>query len=143
MKTTPHDIAAEVLQTVNDSPELNEATTRHRVIDRTLHEILNWPRTQTKCEEYVAPGYADYVLVDRRDVPILFIEAKKAGHYFSLPTTFATDTHYRFERVKTLITDEATKEAIEQVQKYCSVASFVLSPVRKADPSSNLESQSG
>ena len=41
---------------------LNEADTRHRVIDFVLHELLSWPKNRVSVEEYVAPGFADYVL---------------------------------------------------------------------------------
>ncbi len=36
---------------------LNEADTRHRIIDHVLHELLAWPRNRTSVEEYIAPGY--------------------------------------------------------------------------------------
>ena len=115
---TPHDAAIEIKKIV-DSSDLNEADTRHQIIDSTIHDVLCWPRTLTKCEEYVARGYADYVLYDRVEQPILFVEAKKSGYYFNLPATYQSADHTRFERIKTLSTDPQTKAAIEQVQKYC------------------------
>jgi hypothetical protein len=40
----------------------NEADTRHQIIDLVLHDVLAWPRNRVSVEEYIAPGYADYVL---------------------------------------------------------------------------------
>ena len=116
---TPHDVANEVKALIDSDPGLNEADTRHQIIDRTLHEVLSWPRVQTKCEQFIGPGYADYVLVNRRDSDILFVEAKREGTYFTLPTTFASESHSRFVKVSTLLTDKATRDAIVQVQQYC------------------------
>ena len=117
---TPHDAAHEILDTVRKAEKLNEADTRHSVIDRTLHEVLGWPRLQTKCESYIGPGYSDYVLLSRREAPIIIIEAKKSGTYFSLPKTFTSDDNYRFVKARSLMTDANTRAAMEQVQKYCS-----------------------
>jgi hypothetical protein len=71
------------------------------------------------CESYVAPGYADYVLLGRRERQVLFIEAKKQGYYFTLPTRTGKATLYRYEAIKTLLSDADIAAAIEQVRSYC------------------------
>jgi hypothetical protein len=45
-----------------DIRSLNEADTRHRIIDFILHDFLAWPKNRVNVEEYVSSGYIDYVL---------------------------------------------------------------------------------
>lgn len=113
---TPHDHAQEIVG--KDYGRLNEADTRHQVIDRILHDVLCWPRASVSCESYTKAGFADYVLLGRRDGQILFIEAKKSGNYFTMPRTSNTCL-FRFAAVKTLLTNNAIRKAIEQVRAYC------------------------
>ncbi len=54
--------------------DLNEADTRHQLIDVVLHDVLNWPRSRTKCEKYVNEGFADYVLMHRTGDPALIMK---------------------------------------------------------------------
>ena len=63
----------------------NEADTRHKIIDSIIHDCLSWPKNRVSVEEYINPGYADYVLKKSTGEPLLFIEAKKSGIYFELP----------------------------------------------------------
>lgn len=116
----PLDVARTLVDAYGRS-ELNEATTRHQIIDRVLHEVLNWPRICVTCEEYVQPGYADYILKRNGTDSLLCIEAKKEGVYFNLPKSFepTAKTNFRNVRVDKLLTDESTKVAIEQVRQYC------------------------
>jgi hypothetical protein len=99
--------------------DLNEANTRHQLIDPLLHEVFGWPRNRVLCEEYIKPGFADYVLVRTDGSAIMFIEAKREGQYFSLPDSLLTDGLCGYVRVKTLLTDENTAAAIGQVRDYC------------------------
>src|SRR4051812_11878837 len=66
----------------------NEADTRHRIIDIILHEILAWPRNRVSVEEYIKPGFADYVLRKQNDDALIFVEAKKAGIFFAVPHAY-------------------------------------------------------
>ncbi len=116
---TPHDHAERLVETINTLDELNEADTRHRVIDAILHDVLSWPRSSVNCESYVSPGYADYVLLGRRERHVLFIEAKKNGYYFKLPPKFTKTASKRYIAVKTLLTDGDIAQAINQVRTYC------------------------
>ena len=47
MATTPHEKAIEIAA-MSESRNLNEADTRHQIIDEVLHEVLCWPRRLTK-----------------------------------------------------------------------------------------------
>ena len=40
----------------------NEAETRHKIIDFVLHEFLSWPKNRVAVEEYINPGFADFIL---------------------------------------------------------------------------------
>lgn len=99
--------------------DLNEADTRHQIIDPIIHEVLGWPRSRVKCEEYINPGFADYVLYRRDDAPILFVEAKKEGDYFALPDAILSASLSGYVKVKTLLTDPRISNAITQVRQYC------------------------
>lgn len=98
---------------------LNEADTRHRLIDPLIHDVLGWPRSRVSCEEYIKPGFADYVLQRSDGGTILLIEAKKEGEYFRLPDV--NNSHQKCAHIKiaTLLTDSAIREAIDQVREYC------------------------
>lgn len=99
--------------------DLNEADTRHKIIDVVLHDILVWPRNAVDCESFIDPGYADYKLKKRDGTTVLFIEAKKSGFYFNLPIPFDDKAHSRYFSIKLLLTDPNINQAIEQVKKYC------------------------
>lgn len=101
------------------SKDLNEANTRHQLIDPLLHDVLNWPRNRVLCEEYIKPGFADYVLTRVDGSEVIFIEAKREGEYFSLPDSMFTSGLCAYIKAKTLLTDESTAAAMEQVRDYC------------------------
>lgn len=113
-----HQIA-EKLASEYSRKSLNEADTRHKIIDVILHDVLGWPRNRVSCEEYINPGFADYVLRRTDGEPILFIEAKKEGAYFELPESITRKSSGSYISVKTLLTNGSVKAAIEQVRTYC------------------------
>src|SRR5690606_1386871 len=76
---------AESLVTQFRDRELNEADTRHQLIDPVLHDVLGWPRNRTRCELNAHPGFADYLRTRQDGTPALIIEAKREGLYLSLP----------------------------------------------------------
>ncbi|WP_158683819.1 hypothetical protein, partial [Cronobacter sakazakii] len=39
--------------------DINEAETRHKIIDFVLYDFLAWPKNRVVVEEYINPGYAD------------------------------------------------------------------------------------
>jgi hypothetical protein len=98
---------------------LNEADTRHRVIDFILHDLLAWPRNRVSVEEYVAPGFVDYVLKKANDDELILIEAKREGIFFELPHAPNEDETSLYISIRTLLTDENTKSAMLQVRAYC------------------------
>jgi hypothetical protein len=101
------------------SQDLNEADTRHQLIDPLLHDVFGWPRNRVHCEEYVQPGYADYVLVRPDESQLLFIEAKREGHYFALPNGLIGQSQSAYIKVRTLLTDDNVYAAVNQVRNYC------------------------
>ena len=98
---------------------LNEADTRHRVIDFIIHDFLSWPRNRVSVEEHVYPGYADYILKKNNDDAILVIEAKKEGVFFEIPVAYNSNETSCFINIKRLISDQSISAAINQVRNYC------------------------
>lgn len=101
------------------SRNLAEADTRHQLIDPILHEVLGWPRNRTRCEDYIRPGFADYVLERSDRAPLMLIEAKREGDYFNLPTASSKENSGSYVKVQTLLTDGAVSAAMMQVREYC------------------------
>jgi len=101
------------------SQKLNEADTRHQLIDPLLHDVFGWPHNRVHCEEFVQPGYADYVLVRSDGSHLLFIEAKRQGFYFTLPQEMVAQTQSIYIKVRTLLTDANISAAVNQVRGYC------------------------
>lgn len=66
----------------HEGRSLNEADTRHKVIDYIIHNVLSWPRNRVSLEEHIHGGYADYVFKKANGEDLLFIEAKKEGAFF-------------------------------------------------------------
>lgn len=116
---TPHEHAESLVEYSDALIDSNEADTRHQIIDCILHDVLSWPRSSIKCESFIDPGYADYILLGRHDRQLLFIEAKRVGHYFSLPPRFALKSHHRYIALKTILSDASIADAINQVREYC------------------------
>ena len=74
----------------------NEATTRMRVIDTILFEILLWDKNNVEVEKYCrASGYADYVFFVSGK-PFLVLEAKKSGIDFVLEGKVYENRPYQF-----------------------------------------------
>ncbi|HUP87799.1 MAG TPA: hypothetical protein VM100_00460, partial [Longimicrobiales bacterium] len=113
-----HEIAIALAHDYRGS-QLIEADTRHQVIDPVLHDVLGWPRNRTKCEEYIAPGYSDYVLERSDGAKILLIEAKREGAYFSLPDGLLGSSLGAYVQVRTLLTQPDLSAAMLQVRDYC------------------------
>jgi hypothetical protein len=97
----------------------NEAETRHKIIDFVLHRVLTWPRNRVEVEEYIRPGYADYVLKKPNGDPIILIEAKREGDFFTVPRAYDSAETYTYIGLEELLTDDSIREAITQVRRYC------------------------
>jgi hypothetical protein len=98
---------------------LNEADTRHKIIDFILHELFAWPRNRVSVEEYISPGFADYVLRKANEDSIIFIEAKKEGVFFSLPHPHNGEETSCYMMIGKLLSDENIRSAMQQVRTYC------------------------
>lgn len=97
----------------------NEAETRHKIIDYIIHEFLAWPKNRVSVEEYIKPGYADYVLKKENGRDLLFLEAKREGVFFELPIAYSRNERSTYIPIEQLISDENIKSAMEQVRHYC------------------------
>ncbi len=98
--------------------DLNEADTRHQLIDLIIHDILSWPRSRIRCETHVNEGFADYVLAHKSNDPALIIEAKRTGYTFQIPADQNSDKLTKYVPVAQLLTDDALAEVINQVRAY-------------------------
>ncbi|MEK7432202.1 MAG: hypothetical protein AABZ74_03630 [Cyanobacteriota bacterium] len=107
-----------LISTLNDR-KMNEASTRHNIIDFVLHDFLAWPKNRVDVEEYINPGFADYILKKDNNEPLLFIEAKKEGVYFELPIPYSSSETSCFISINKLISNENIKSAMYQVRQYC------------------------
>lgn len=105
-------LAREISQSKKD---LNEADTRHQVIDVILHECLGWQRNDVELEQRLGNEYADYVLT--LVYPKAIVEAKREGVYFSLPTEKKKQRIYSLKSL--LLKRDALSNAINQVTGYC------------------------
>ncbi|ELB2263696.1 hypothetical protein QNZ58_003540 [Vibrio parahaemolyticus] len=97
----------------------NEAETRHKIIDFVLHDFLFWPKNKVVVEEYINPGYADYILKKDNGDDLIFIEAKKEGVYFELPIPHCDSETSCYISINKLISDPKIKSVMQQVRTYC------------------------
>lgn len=97
----------------------NEAETRLKVIDFVLRELLAWPLSHVAVEEFIAPGFADYVLKKPNGDDALFIEAKKEGVYFELPLPPTTGETCSYITINKLLSNDNINAAMTQVRTYC------------------------
>ncbi|WVM91576.1 hypothetical protein ULG90_16425 [Halopseudomonas pachastrellae] len=70
-------------------------------------------------EEYINPGYADYILKKENGDDLLFIEAKKEGAYFEIPFAYSPQEKSSYISIKKLVSDENIGKAVKQVRNYC------------------------
>jgi len=121
IKMEQHENAINLIASMDiGDPSLNEATTRSRIIDTVLYDILSWPKNAVVAEEHInKQGYADYILKNQNDETVLIIEAKKEGVSFELPQNLIKDKNFSFVKIKTLLTDKSIESTIDQVRQYC------------------------
>ncbi|MFP5423468.1 MAG: hypothetical protein ACLGID_18680 [Gammaproteobacteria bacterium] len=101
------------------SRDRNEAETRHKIIDFVLHDFLSWPKNRVAVEEYISPGFADYILKKSNGDDHIFIEAKKEGVFFELPIAYSSSENFCYIPIKKIISDANIKKAMSQVRAYC------------------------
>lgn len=124
MTTDGYSLAKELL-TAYDTRNMNEADTRHKIIDEILHGILNWPRNLVDCETYIKPGYSDYILL-KNEIPFFLIEAKKSGQYFSFPNSFNFKKNIEYIKVQKLLSDANICEPMLQAREYCMKTGVII-----------------
>ncbi|MEL4377649.1 hypothetical protein [Brucella cytisi] len=107
------------LAAILKTEEANEAETRHKVIDTVLHDILGWPRARTKVEEFIAPGFADYVLTRPNGEFMFLVEAKRIGKAFELPIPHKAGELFCYLGIKQLQSDANIRSTMQQVREYC------------------------
>jgi len=104
---------------------VNEATTRLKIIDRIIFEVLGWAHSDVDVEEHVSEDgkstYADYVL--KSAMAGIVIEAKKVGVTFD-----DIDTTRREEKINTL-TRTSAGPAIMQARDYARKLSIPFAAV--------------
>lgn len=120
-KISQNDIldSLDELVAMSEDRSKNEAETRHKIIDFILHDYLSWPKNRVSVEEYIAPGFADYVLKKPNDDALLFIEAKKEGAYFELPLSHSATEVCCYVSISKLTSNANIAGAIAQVRAYC------------------------
>lgn len=96
------------------SLDLNEATTRLRIIDVLLFEALGWQRRHCVTEDSLDGAYTDYSL----GTPAiqLIVEAKREGTYFQLPATAGPIVVGLQSLTKR---NDSLSKAIIQAKSYC------------------------
>src|ERR1700689_4065636 len=96
---------------------ITEADTRANILDRLIHEVLEWPREAVLRERYSKAGFLDYEFA--RAIPVLVLEAKAKGETFFFPYRKQA-TPQRLKISGALSSDKTTLAALEQVQSYCN-----------------------
>lgn len=118
---TQHDKAIELIEYIKFANEktLNEATTRSRIIDTVIYDILAWPKNKVIHEESINEGYIDYTLKNDSNDNNIIIEAKKESVEFKIPHTSKENNLISFIKMNTLLTDSNIKKTVDQVRHYC------------------------
>lgn len=105
--------------------DANEATTRLKLIDRILFELLGWSHDDVSVEERVSEDgsttFADYIV--RTAGSAFLIEAKKVG------TTFVDVPNVRRRRLTGALLEGPTGNAIVQARDYCRKKSIAFAVV--------------
>lgn len=108
---------AQLCSEIKEQPaDLNEADTRHRIIDRIVHDCLGWDRAHTRLERRLNDDYSDYEL---GTPPRVLIEAKRSGQYFDIPVEENKQSITRSLKSICSLSREF-KTAFEQAQRYCA-----------------------
>lgn len=124
MSKDGYKYAEELLSSYNER-DMNEADTRHKIIDEVLHNILCWPKSLIDCETYIKPGYSDYIL-KKGIVPFLLIEAKKEEKYFNIPISFNFKKNMEYIKIEKLLSDYNINETMIQARNYCITAEVII-----------------
>lgn len=97
------------------STDMNEAETRFHLIDKIINSCLGWPKDLIHVEVAQERKYTDYELGEPR---LVIWEAKREGKTFELPAN--PDKNLLVDLPSILLLGQDVKDAINQVQDYCS-----------------------
>ncbi|EKF73489.1 hypothetical protein A11A3_13165, partial [Alcanivorax hongdengensis A-11-3] len=107
----------DLIESLNDDSDLNEAQTRFHIIDRILFECFGWCReSEIEIENSEDKKFTDYELGKPRRFAIL--EAKREGLHFEIPAGVSKKLVTDVRSLARLSAD--TEKAINQVHFYCS-----------------------
>lgn len=96
--------------------DFNEADTRHRILDRIIHECLGWDRAHTRVERRLNDDYSDYELGAPAKV---LVEAKRSGLYFDIP--IEPNKHGIIRSLRSICAlSKDFANAFGQAQRYCA-----------------------
>ncbi len=96
---------------------ITEADTRANLLDRLIHEVLEWPREAVSRERYSKAGFLDYEF--SKGIPVLVLEAKAEGETFVIPHRKQAGPQ-KLKISGALSSDKPIRDALEQVQSYCN-----------------------
>lgn len=99
----------------SEIPELSEADTRCKIIDRIFKECLGWTENDIRREEHVHVGYIDYTLLTN-STPSILVEAKKTEVVFNIPKS-VNKRNYKINGI--IRTIDSLDSALRQVRDYC------------------------
>lgn len=106
------------LANLQTDSELNEDTTRLRIIDSILFDVMHWDKNVVTTEKYIRDaGFADYVFF-AKGMRSLVLEAKKVGTSFVLPEKDYPERAVPFSMIAQLCKDAHT--AMEQAVTYAN-----------------------
>lgn len=105
-----------LIDSLDSNTDLNEAQTRFHILDQILFNCLGWDReNEVEVEKFENGKFTDYELGKPR---LAILEAKREGEVFELPA--GVEASLKTDLKSLTKTNEITKQAIEQAQKYCS-----------------------
>lgn len=100
----------------NKEKIMNEAQTRHHLINKIIEDVFCWPTGLVEVEGYEEKTFTDYELGKPRQV---IIEAKREGRLFEIPAGISSKNIIDLPSL--MRSNNEVKEAIIQVQQYCAM----------------------
>lgn len=106
-----------LVETYSDKEKImNEAQTRHHLINKIIEDVFCWPCDLVEVEGYEGKTFTDYELGKPRQV---IIEAKREGRVFEIPAGISAKN--TIDLPSLMKSNMEVKEAITQVQQYCAM----------------------
>lgn len=106
-----------LVETYSDKEKImNEAQTRHHLINKIIEDVFCWPGDLVEVEGYEGKTFTDYELGKPRQ---LIIEAKREGRSFEIPAGVSAKN--TIDLPSLMRSNMEVKDAITQVQQYCAM----------------------